>query len=413
MVKVSSEKIWQEEATKTLARISLRDRLIGMLLLIPVPWMGIVIATGLLWDQAWLKFRSTDIAQKSGHILDSWIQKAGKAMLKDERNAPYLYSFFGIGLFTPILFMTTLIWHLNYGAEASWFKLILVAFGYHVLMMGPYFRFFAHISTLIHKEGHAPKGLFKKRFSIFNNFFGWILGPLYGHIPEAYPMGHLRIHHKHDNGPEDITTTMHLDRTKPSHWLIYLRQFAGFWTGFSIVRYHLKKQNFKHARRMMKGMITYGIILCILLVIDPWFGFAYFLLPLFCVIIYLCAINYTWHAFMDPRDPDNDYVNSITILRGHYNVFNEDYHVTHHQRPQSHWTEAPADFQRNIEQYRKNRASVFADTQEFEMFMWIIMKRYDLLAEHFVDLSGEMSKVEILEMLMERMRPGGIGIMEK
>lgn len=386
-------------------RITFWDRLSGMLLLLPVPWMALVIAVGLIWDQIWLKFQFTRLAKKGGRVLDQWIRKVGRILLKDERNAPYLYSFFGIGLFTPLLFLVLLIWHLQYGVEASWGKLVLLAFGYHVLMMGPYFRFFAYISTLIHKEGHAPKGLFRSPFSLFNNFFGWFLGPFYGHIPEAYPMGHLRIHHRHDNGAEDITSTMHLDRTKPSHWLIYLRQFAGFWTGFSIVRYHLRRKNWENARRMAKGMLAYGIALALLLVLNPWFGFAYLLLPLWCVIIYLAAINYTWHTFMDPDDPDNDFINSVTILRGHYNVFNEDYHVTHHQRPQLHWTEAPADFQRNIEAYRLNRASVFADTQEFEMFMWIITRRFDLLAKHFVDLQGDLSKEEIEALLIRRMRP--------
>ncbi len=401
MVKrVSSEDSRQQTGVK----LSWKDRIVGMLLLLPVPWMTSVIAVGLLWDQLWIRLSATTLASKVGLILDKRIQSVGAVLLRDKRDAPYLYSFFGIGLFTPLLFLSLLFWHVQFGQQASWGKCIGIAFGYHVLMMGPYFRFFAYISTLIHKGGHAAKGLFRAPFTVFNNFFGWILGPLYGHIPEAYPMGHLRIHHRHDNGPEDVATTIHLDRTQPAHWLIYLRQFAGFWTGFSIVRYHLQHKNWKNARRMMSGMMAYCLAFSLLLLIDPWFAFAYFLLPLLCVIIYLGAINYTWHTFIDPNDPDNDYINSVTILRGHYNVFNEDYHVVHHQRPQLHWTEAPNHFQENIEAYRKNRASVFADTQEFEMFMWIITKRFDLLADHFVDLEGDLSKEEIKALLIHRMQ---------
>lgn len=41
-----------------------------------------------------------------------------------------------------------------------------------------------------------------------------------------------------------------------------------------------------------------------------------------CVL--LCAISYLWHAFVEESDPGNQYVNSVTILGGHYNVWNED-----------------------------------------------------------------------------------------
>ena len=385
--------------------LSWRDWIVGGLLLFPVPWMGLVIAAGLFWDLIWQGIQSLRVVQWLGAWLDQRVQKVGAVMLKDPRNAPYLYSFFGIGLFTPTLFFSSLYWHLHWGATAAWSTLLLWAFAYHVLMMGPYFRFFAYISTLIHKEGHTPRGLFKKPYSIFNHFFGWFLGPLYGHVPEAYPMGHLRIHHKHDNGPEDITSTLHLDRTKPSHWLIYLRQFAKFWMGFSIIEYHRRRGNIKQAQRMLRGMLGYLSVFLILFLLHPWFSFAYYVLPLFCVNIYLCAINYTWHAFTDPNDPENEYINSITILDGHYNVFNEDYHVCHHLYPQKHWTLAPEDFERNKAFYRQHRASVFRDTQEFEMFMWIITRRFDLLSAHYVDLQGDLSQEEIVALLKERMRP--------
>jgi hypothetical protein len=48
-------------------------------------------------------------------------------------------------------------------------------------------------------------------------------------------------------------------------------------------------------------------------------------------VLFLSAVAYTWHAFAEPDDPGNDYVSAVTFLEGHYNVFNEDYHVVHHQ----------------------------------------------------------------------------------
>lgn len=379
--------------------------LVSIVLLAPLPWMALVIAVGLIWDQAWLRFRKTAAADQIGNVLARLATKVARGMMKDERDAPYLYSLFGIGVYTPALFAGCLYWQLQYGDAAGWWTAVLVAFAYHVLMMGPYFRFFAYISTLVHKEGHAPRGLFKDSFRIFNKAFGWFLGPFYGHVPEAYPLGHLRIHHKHDNGPEDVTSTLEIDRSQPSQWLVYLRQFTLYWTGISIVSYFARRRQWPQVRKMSAGMFFYYGAMATFMLIDPWFGFAYFMLPHLCVIIYLAAINYTWHTFSEPGDPENEYVNSVTILNGHYNVFNEDYHVTHHQRPQLHWTQVPQDFEKNLAHYRDNRASLFTDTQEFEMFTWIMMKRFDLLAQHFVDLSGELSEDEKIALLVRRMKP--------
>ena len=138
---------------------------------------------------------------------------------------------------------------------------------------------------------------------------------------------------------------------------------------------------------MSTAIVAYYGLIITFMIINPWFGFAYILLPHMCVIIYLAAINYIWHTFCDPADPENSYINSVTILNGHYNVFNEDYHVTHHHQPQMHWTKMADDYVKHIDKYRENMASVFTDTQEFEMFVWLMMGKFDILADHFVDLT--------------------------
>jgi hypothetical protein len=37
--------------------------------------------------------------------------------------------------------------------------------------------------------------------------------------------------------------------------------------------------------------------------------------------------------------------------------------------------------------------------------MWVILGRYDLLAEHYVDLSGTMNQEEKIALLKYRMQP--------
>ena len=45
----------------------------------------------------------------------------------------------------------------------------------------------------------------------------------------------------------------------------------------------------------------------------------------------LACIQWCWHGFVDPQDPENPFVGSITLLDGPINVLGEDYHVVHHQ----------------------------------------------------------------------------------
>lgn len=374
-------------------------------LLIPVPWMGAVIGVGLLWDQLWLAVRESWLSNRLGQFFSSIAQRMAKVMMRDERNAPYLYSLFGIGFYTPTLFILAFWWQISYGYNAAWYTVVLVAFLYNVLMMGPYFRFFSVIATLIHKEGHDVRGLFKEPYTFLNNAFGWFIGPFYGHVPETYPLGHNRIHHKYDNGPGDVTFTYDLDRRKPADWLKYLRRFSLYWTGFSVVQYFIQNKRWEPARRMATGMLVYYGLIAAITFVSPWFGFAYLILPHMSVIIYLGAINYIWHTFCDPADPDNPYINSVTILNGHYNVYNEDFHVTHHHHPQMHWTKMANDYYSHVDRYEANMASVFTDTQEFEMFVWVMMGRMDLLAEHFVDLTGKLTLEDKIALLSYRMQP--------
>lgn len=393
----------------TFSRPSFFSNIIGafvsFLLIMPAPWMGAVIAVGLAWDQIWLRLRDSEISLRIGVVFERGARYIARIIMRDERNAPYLYTLIGVGIWTPALFIACFLWQFFVGYQVAWYIQVLVAFLYNVLMMGPYFRFFSNIATLIHKEGHDTRGLFKAPYTFLNNAFGWFLGPFYGHLPETYPLGHQRIHHKYDNGPGDVTCTLDLDRSDPLQWFVYLRRFALYWTGISVLSYFVGRKQWKPAGRMALAMICYYGLIIAFMVVNPWFGFAYLLLPHLSVIIYLAAINYIWHTFCDPADQDNAFINSVTILDGHYNVFNEDFHVTHHHHPQMHWTKMADDYYKNIEKYKANMASTFRDTQEFEMFVWLMMGKFDLLASHYVDLTGQLSQEEIIALLKYRMQP--------
>ena len=83
--------------------------------------------------------------------------------------------------------------------------------------------------------------MFKPGFSIFNNAFSYWLGLFYGHIPESYPIGHTKIHHKYSNGDGDVTSTMYYDRSLRTNWLKYLSSFMLYWTGVSVFMHFYQK----------------------------------------------------------------------------------------------------------------------------------------------------------------------------
>ncbi|MFT4524958.1 MAG: fatty acid desaturase [Bacteroidia bacterium] len=379
----------------------------AFILLLPIPWLAVVIAMTMLWYGIIGWTYKTAPMVWVGNKLGLLAKSLSRIMMKDERNSNYLFSFIGIGIYAPVLFFCSYYVQVTYlGANEGWgWQNWLAALAYNVLNYGPYFAFFSRVATLIHKEGHEPKGLFKSNFSFMNNLHGHFLSILYGHVPQAYPMGHMRIHHKHDNAPEDVTSTVFYDRSHAARFLIYLFEFALFWSGFSVANYHRKKGKTKEFGKMVLGIVIfYGVITAVMSV-NFWFGFAYLLIPHMSCIFLLAAINYTWHAWTDQSEPKNIYKNSITILEGQYNVYNEDFHVEHHKRPQTHWEEYPVNYKKHLDEYKKNRAVIFRDTQAFEVFFLILFSDYDKMADKFVDLNGDMSRDDIKQLLQDRLRP--------
>merc|ERR1719242_1097829 len=126
--------------------------------------------------------------------------------------------------------------------------------------------------------------------------------------------------------------------------------------------------------------------------------------PFFENVILLSVVNWTWHAFIDPNDPSNEYVASLTFLDGPINVMNEDYHVVHHQYPTAHWSKHPELYEKHLEDYKKNQASIFRNTHVFELFFLVILNNYDELARKFVDLSGKLTFEEKVELMKARLR---------
>ena len=110
------------------------------------------------------------------------------------------------------------------------------------------------------------------------------------------------------------------------------------------------------------------------------------------------------HQTCDPKDVNNPYVDSVTIVGGKDNIFNEDYHVVHHTKPMAHWTEYPDLYKDSIEEYRKYNATIFTDCEEGQMIYWLFSENWDEMAAHMVDLNGKMTHEEKKALCLERLR---------
>lgn len=116
------------------------------------------------------------------------------------------------------------------------------------------------------------------------------------------------------------------------------------------------------------------------------------------------GISYLWHAWCDPKDINNPFVDSVTIIEGKDNIFNEDFHVVHHTKPNAHWTEYPEYYEKYREQYRTYNATIFRDCEEGQMLYWLFKGDWDELARHMVDLNGKMSHEEKKALCLQRLR---------
>lgn len=345
-------------------------------------------------------------SERVRHLTDKAVQwkretskKLAARIMSDPRNYDYLPWILGTCVIPPV--MLYFVWqrHRVHGFE------LLPMLIYHHFRVGPRYRLFAHHQVLVHKEGHDHKGFFVGPWKAFNQLCGMWGGLFYGSIPFHYKLAHNKIHHRWHNDTDDVHTNLDLDRTIFYSYVLYLPRFFYYWTGVSPMVLFLKRKEYGLASGLAQGMVYYYGVGAFLLYHAGWtFTLAYFVYPMLESLTFLGMIAYIWHAFVEPDDFSNQYINSVTILNGLDNVFNEDYHVVHHHALTTHWTDAPAHFEANKHKYEAVKATIFQDCEEGMIIYWMFSGLWDEMAKHFVDLSGKMTQQEKKDLLLRRLR---------
>lgn len=255
---------------------------------------------------------------------------------------------------------------------------------------------------MLHNTSHRK--LFKRKFRIFNKWIPWILGPLCGQSPDTYEIHHMTMHHSEGNLPDDLSSTMPYQRDSFFGWLNYFLRFF-FLILPDMLRYQLRKKRYPMIRRMIVGEVGFYIFCGTLAYFSLAPTLVVFVIPFVAIRVLMMMGNWGQHAFVDQDEPDNDYKSSITCINARYNrrCFNDGYHISHHLKANRHWTDHVAEFEENRDKYIENDSIIFEGIDFFMVTVYLLLHRYETLADHFVELREEpRTKEEIIALIKSR-----------
>jgi fatty acid desaturase len=321
--------------------------------------------------------------------LHRWLSR----YVQDERDMPFVYLLLQLTAtmlpLAALLFLPAL-------QGVAWWGVVGLYLGLGNL------RFKGPFGLMLHCTSHRV--LFKKKYGWLNHYLPWVIGPLFGQTPESYFTHHMGMHHPENNLPDDESSTMFYQRDSWVGFLHYLGDFLVLGVA-RLVGYFTRRQKTTLRRRLLRGELVYlGTTLVLGLVNWPA-TLVVFVVPLVLSRVIMMLGNWAQHAFIAAASPENCYTNSVTCINTRYNhkCWNDGYHISHHLKPALHWTDHPAHFRQNLAQYAQQEAIVFDGIHFLHVFCYLMARRYDLLANHFVELtSPERTEQEVIALLRTR-----------
>jgi fatty acid desaturase len=323
----------------------------------------------------------------------SMLQKWFVRLIRDERDLPFLDVILKVVfLMVPLAVLL----YMPFITGWVWAGLALVYLYLNNIMLKGPFGLMMHCST------HRP--LFRPEHEWMNSIIPWVLAPFFGQSPETYRAHHIGMHHAEGNMPEDASSTMQYQRDKGSEFLRYFADFL--FVGIpKLMRYLHRKHRDKLMRNAMMGEALFLLFCAAMCLVDWKATLVVFILPMLIFRLIAMVGNWVQHTFVDHQEPHNDYRNSITCINVHFNhrCWNDGYHASHHIHPTMHWTEHPAFFRDNLATFGRNKAVVFDGLDFKSVFLCLLRDRYDVLAEHFVDMGDNFrTDEEVIAFLRSR-----------
>ena len=327
---------------------------------------------------------------------DRVLARLGQRVLRDPRDTPALRLMVSLTLTAVPIFAVQLV----LGKPR-----LLLAIAFYLSLYGLKFQRFIRMFSASHLEAHRRHGYFSDKYDkIFGRYLEFFLGYFYGNAPELGRTAHVCLHHRENSGPDDTRNNIGYDRTSRLDFLLYLSD--NIWTvlGIAPYAYFKARGDEKNRRRMLWGMARYYAYFAAVFIYDWRIGILFVFVPLLCMNFIMAITSWVQHAFCDPENAEDYFVNTVTVL-DEVNFMNEGYHLCHHHRSGLHWTEMPAHMERIRDKMRESGSLVFRDLDFMELFIELtLLRRMDVLAEKLVPWEP-MNHEERLALLAKRTKP--------
>lgn len=321
----------------------------------------------------------------------SWYEQFWLRYINDKRDLPFIHLLtaihilvipIAIFLYTPVL------------QGWQWWVLYIPYFYISQL----YFK--GRFGLMLHNISHRK--LFKKPYQWMNTWIIWGVCPFFGHTPETYFVHHMAMHHVENNMPDDSSSTLSYQRDSFGSFILYYLNFLilGFRETFLYLFSRKKKKMYT---RLTFGELSFFLFCAAMCFVNFKATLWIFIIPFLFARFVMMIGNWAQHAFVDRKDPENNYTNAITCINTNYNkaCWNDGYHVTHHIRPAAHYTEMPIEFMKQKDKMAEERSLVFDGIHYLHIFVFLVTKRYDKLAKHLVNINNVFSSDEEAIALMK------------
>jgi len=308
-----------------------------------------------------------------------------------------------LGVFLPAYFFYE--FYLAVTVGFSWKRIAI----YNLIRIGPQYANFMNLYVLAHYESHNFGSLFKKRYPYLKYVFNHYAGIFHGVLGGTFTYSHIYNHHRYDNDERDVYSTAFFKRDEFVSWVKYLYTWFAYASNLSTIISFLGEGRYYWAAMCTLCTVAYCAVVAAIAYIHPLFALTTLVYAFVEGNILLCAVNYVWHAFIDPEDPSNDYVNSTTVIEGVDFTLGEEMHVVHHQYAGVHWTKKTAMYEKHLPEYKACLPSIFYKVNIFEIFGMIVSKNYMKLAEiyHKPFIPKGMTQEQLAEVLKKRLQCHG------
>jgi hypothetical protein len=325
----------------------------------------------------------------------NFFEKGWMKIIKDPRDLPFVKLLVSIHLsvvpgaiilFTPLL-------------QGAWWWVLAVPYFYL-----SQFYFKGSFGLMIHCIAHRK--IWKKKFDWLQKYVYWIVCPLFGHLGESYHSHHIGMHHIGGNMPEDASSTMGYQRDS-------LKDFIRYWLNFMFLGF-VQTFQFLFRRKMPRFYIPltwsevgYFFFCMVMLFVNFKATMAVFVVPFLFARLVMMLGNWAQHSFVDPDHPDDELASTVICINTKYNhkCWNDGYHAFHHLRQAAHYTEYPLMFEKHLDELVEKKALVFHGIHFLHIFVWLMTKRYDRLANHVVNINGCFkSEEDVISLLKRRTR---------